>query len=777
MCKKLFFLTSFVLVLSLISTNVLFGIEVIERRISAGSDDAEEAVNPGFQDAYNTSSDLEITDDNVDNGGRQIIGMNFRDISIVSGAKISSAYIEFVCDETKDGTEDAFLLISGHLTANPDGFTDPFTISDRPMTQAKVPWEPEPWTAVGQISQTVDISSIIQELIDQEGWASGNAIEIIISEDTSKPEFTGSRTAESFNGSEPEAPLLHIEFIIEPVNPGTDGLAAFYALENDVLDSSGNGNDGTIVGAPVFVDGLADYGMAMEFDGESLVDCGSGASLDIIGPISMGIWIRPGADDPEGQGTEAAVMAKADSASSPSWSWQVRYGWNSPQPFMAFTFNTSPRAWVYVGQNLERDEWAHIACSHDGETLKCFLNGVETDSTPMGAITSSPTPVLIGSDGWRSDWIGAIDEVAIYDRALSVAEIRYLAGFKRTTPENLALNPSFEEDEVVLDDPEWMQWATWNPAEGAGSNATIVDTDAVDGARSLRIEPVGVENWHFIVINLPILVDIDKQYIASFWAKAEATRPLTVQMKAEDNSVNAWGATTFDLTTEWAQYSYTSEVLIDIIKVEFLCAGVEVPFLLDLFSVIEADTLSGLADVTVVDGAIESLRDGDTEYIVANGDLVLGTTTRWYVEGGVDTLWVEGDPAPAETVSGTSTPKEGDVGSKADNFLFALDGGTNISSIDGIAYQETTFPAMSDTFFLFERGGNDAGSWQAIYANGSLSTAIEFVKSGDGGPYVDTGVGANGQNGYGVVFKTSVPVQGVRITASGHDTLSISAVP
>ncbi|MCP4257122.1 MAG: hypothetical protein GY774_06300 [Planctomycetes bacterium] len=213
-----------------------------------------------------------------------------------------------------------------------------------------------------------------------------------------------------------------------PVDPGTDGLVAFYPLENDVLDSSGNGNDGTIVGAPVFVDGQADYGMAMEFDGESLVDCGSDASLDVTGPISIALWIRPGADDPEGQGTEAAPMAKADSGASPSWSWQVRYGWNSPQPYMAFTFNTSPRAWAYVGQNLERDEWAHIACSHDGETLKCYLDGEETDSTPMGAITSSPTSVLIGSDGWRSDWIGAIDEVAIYDRALSDSEIMYLAG-------------------------------------------------------------------------------------------------------------------------------------------------------------------------------------------------------------------------------------------------------------------------------------------------------------------------------------------------------------
>ncbi len=191
---------------------------------------------------------------------------------------------------------------------------------------------------------------------------------------------------------------------------------------------------------------------------------------------------------------------------------------------------------------------------------------------------------------------------------------------------------------------------------------------------------------------------------------------------------------------------------------------------------VDADTLSGLADVSVVDDAIVSLQYLGTEYVVADGDLVLGTTTRWYIpaDTGIPTLWVEGDPAPADTVSGTSNAKEGDVGSKADNFLFALDGATNISSIDGIDFQETIFPLQTDTFFLFERGGNDKGTWQAILVDGSLGEAVEFDKAANGGPYADTGISANGQNAYGVVFTTDVPVQGVRITASGHDTLSIS---
>ena len=227
----------------------------------------------------------------------------------------------------------------------------------------------------------------------------------------------------------------------EPVDPGSDGLVAYYALENDVNDSSGNGNDGTIVGNPTWIPGA--QGTALEFHGlgaagggGDYIDCGSDASLDVTGPISLALWIRPDANDPEGQGTTTALMAKA--MSGIGWSWQVRYGWNSPQPYMAFTFNTSPRAWAYVGQNLVQGEWCHIACSHDGATLKCYLDGEQTDSTPMGAITSSEAPVLIGSDGWGCDWIGGIDEVAMYNRGLSDGEILYLAG------ERVPVDPGIE---------------------------------------------------------------------------------------------------------------------------------------------------------------------------------------------------------------------------------------------------------------------------------------------------------------------------------------------
>ncbi len=195
-----------------------------------------------------------------------------------------------------------------------------------------------------------------------------------------------------------------------------------------IIDESGMGNDGTVSGSPTVIDGVVGkalqfHGLGSAVGGGDSINCGQGASLNITTNISIAMWIMPEADDPEGKAMETAPMCKALSSASVSWSWQVRYGWGSTKPQMAFTFNTSPRAWAYVGRNLDRNEWCHIACAHDGSTLRSYLNGVEAESTPMGVITSSPTPVVLGSDGWGSDWIGGIDDVRVYNHCLTLEEL------------------------------------------------------------------------------------------------------------------------------------------------------------------------------------------------------------------------------------------------------------------------------------------------------------------------------------------------------------------
>jgi hypothetical protein len=59
----------------------------------------------------------------------------------------------------------------------------------------------------GVDQRTEDVSTIIQEIVNRPGWASGNAVVLIIT-------GNGTRWAESYNGDAAGAPMLHLE--VEP---------------------------------------------------------------------------------------------------------------------------------------------------------------------------------------------------------------------------------------------------------------------------------------------------------------------------------------------------------------------------------------------------------------------------------------------------------------------------------------------------------------------------------------------------------------------------------
>ncbi len=353
------------------------------------------------------------------------------------------------------------------------------------------------------------------------------------------------------------------------------------------VDSSGNGNDGILIGTAM--SWMPDDGMiggALSFDGTaSNIDYVEISTADIslaAGTIAMWGKLPP---DPQLPATRYFV----GHTTIPAWSDRIQLYMDNSDTILDLGLGDSHSRHQDI-MSLTTETWYHVALTWDGGNYVVYVNGEEKANGSYTGLDTLNTIADIGNDGNPGDrteaFNGLLDDVRIYDRTLSADELSGLAG---VSGENLLPNPSFEEDEPILDDPDWVSWCTWNPAEGAGSNTTIVDTESIDGTRSLLVEPKGVENWHFILVNISFAANLDKNYTAGFWAKAEAPRPLTVQMKASDNSVDAWGATDFELTTEWAEYSYTSEVLHTDVKLEFLCSGTEVPFWLDLVTVYEAE--------------------------------------------------------------------------------------------------------------------------------------------------------------------------------------------
>jgi tetratricopeptide (TPR) repeat protein len=225
---------------------------------------------------------------------------------------------------------------------------------------------------------------------------------------------------------------LIIPLVLIVVGNALAGLVGHWPLDEAsgtiAHDVSGNGNKGVFNGEPKWIAGIK--GGALEFDGDDYIDCGNDTSLNFNGPISISVWIRPGADETQ----QVAPLCKANSGPA-GWSWQLRYGWSSPKPYMGFVFNgTSGRVWIYVNQNLILRKWCHIVASYNGSTVKCYLNGKETDSADMRGLVNGSSSLLIGQDGWYDGWIGAIDDVRIYDHGLYQVEIEQLYSHDEKSP-------------------------------------------------------------------------------------------------------------------------------------------------------------------------------------------------------------------------------------------------------------------------------------------------------------------------------------------------------
>jgi len=212
MCKKLFVLVSFVLVAGLIGAARVSAGE-IDIRITSGGDDAEQHLGDGSMDIG--SSDLEMPYEDAGNPAtdEQVTGLRFVSVPLDKGAAVMGAYIELEVDAVdKLGSANPVnLIIEGELVPNAAAFASAANnITDRASrTTAKVKWSVPAWATVNEKFQSPDISSIIQEIVGQEGWVSGNALVLIISDDKENPS-TGLREAEATEGEAGAAPLLHI---------------------------------------------------------------------------------------------------------------------------------------------------------------------------------------------------------------------------------------------------------------------------------------------------------------------------------------------------------------------------------------------------------------------------------------------------------------------------------------------------------------------------------------------------------------------------------------
>ncbi|MFH1716540.1 MAG: LamG domain-containing protein, partial [Planctomycetota bacterium] len=257
-------------------------------------------------------------------------------------------------------------------------------------------------------------------------------------------------------------------------------LAAYWKFDEGsgttAFDSSGNGNDGTFVGAPQWVAGK--FGGALEFNGDDYVNCGNGSSLQIRDQITITFWFQVQAF----QNTWEGFLAKGDDSYRAS-----RGGGTGNATHMGIsgTSTGGGNGWFNGTVIVTGGDWHHFAATYDGTAGKIYIDGaLDVTSPGTGQINNSSYDLYIGENSQATGRFlhGLLDEVRIYSRALDDTEILgVMAGAGAEYP--LASAPSPADGATHAD-----TWVTlsWRPGDFAVSHdvylgETFEDVDAGTG--------------------------------------------------------------------------------------------------------------------------------------------------------------------------------------------------------------------------------------------------------------------------------------------------------
>jgi len=290
--------------------------------------------------------------------------------------------------------------------------------------------------------------------------------------------------------------LLSLVLVLSVAVNASADLVAHWRFDdgsgNVAHDTSGNANDGTFAGDPQWVDGKISG--ALEFNGSSdYIEVPFSESLRVInqGDFSIAAWLRLNEIPSEYK----VVFQQGDDASGgPGRTWLFVHQSNE----IRSSLGGAPTG---AGVGIEGGTWCHsvVVVTEGGTTdsVQLYVNGEAAGAPRQDSMEDSEGLFYIGAHKALGNiWDGLIDDIRIYNHALSEAEIRKLSvGPQASKP--IPADGAIHED----------TWAnlTWTPGSDAVSHDVYVGdnfsnvNDATHGSETFRGNQAGA----FLVVGFP----------------------------------------------------------------------------------------------------------------------------------------------------------------------------------------------------------------------------------------------------------------------------------
>jgi hypothetical protein len=244
-------------------------------------------------------------------------------------------------------------------------------------------------------------------------------------------------------------------------------------------DSTGEGNDGTIYGAS-WATGI--LGSALAFDGSNdYVDCGNAACLDISGEKTISIWLK----------ISEWTSHKAPWSKYLDGTHRVLFQTWPDQTIQFWIVDTTPQVQIPT-DIINIDEWTLVVVTIDeaNQVAKIYQNGVYINQDTSFTLPDiSAADFIIGSSGADGRYFnGAIDDVRIYNYALSDAEV--LALYQGEAPPD-TIPPAAVTDLAASKPTSDSITLTWTAPGGDGVIGTASQYD-------IRYSTTGISeaNWN-----------------------------------------------------------------------------------------------------------------------------------------------------------------------------------------------------------------------------------------------------------------------------------------
>ncbi len=213
----------------------------------------------------------------------------------------------------------------------------------------------------------------------------------------------------------------------DPQSNPEDGLVAYFPFNGNAKDESGTGNNGIVYGATLTRDRKGNPSSAYHFDGDDYIEVPYDTTLDCENAVTLSLWSK--SDLTSDVYRDDGMMAQIGRGSE--YSYDILFQYETRQMLARFRnhWTTTKNLDGGLHSPIPFDtSWHFYAITFDGDSLLFYV-----DNDWVGSIVAFPgeisnTPFRIGAESKSLSGFfhGTIDEVRVYNRALSAEEIMAL---------------------------------------------------------------------------------------------------------------------------------------------------------------------------------------------------------------------------------------------------------------------------------------------------------------------------------------------------------------